>query len=315
MEAGHKFNVGVVYLPPAAVRDGVFELIRVNRDIEKIIILTEKVSVHDAREIRALASSAASTSSAPTAWAWPTAWNHVRIGGALGGDKPEEILAQGLGGDLSPTPATSPPPSPPTCRSAAGAQPPLISSGKDVYINFAPPEFAYAFDNDDAHQGGGDVLEPGGYYEEDVEFKKPVVACVVGRWKAKLTRAVGHAGAIAGSGRRRRGQGKVVPWTSPRRRRQLFTAGKSRVSPRPARSSPTSRISRGADRGDGAQRHGARFRARRRPGAEALVRRQPGPAAARRTRHSRWSSRLSALRRTDRRTVRSRSARSSRASP
>ena len=30
------------------------------------------------------------------------------------------------------------------------------------------------------------------------EFTKPVVACVVGRWKARLTRAVGHAGAMAG---------------------------------------------------------------------------------------------------------------------
>ena len=42
--------------------------------------------------------------------------------------------------------------------------------------------------------------EPGGYYEQDVDFGKPVVACVVGRWKSKLTRAVGHAGAMAGSG-------------------------------------------------------------------------------------------------------------------
>ena len=29
-----------------------------------------------------------------------------------------------------------------------------------------------------------------------------MVACVVGRWKSKLTRAVGHAGAMAGSGDR-----------------------------------------------------------------------------------------------------------------
>jgi hypothetical protein len=42
--------------------------------------------------------------------------------------------------------------------------------------------------------------EPGGYYERGVNFGKPVVACVVGRWKSKLTRAVGHAGAMAGSG-------------------------------------------------------------------------------------------------------------------
>ena len=41
-------------------------------------------------------------------------------------------------------------------------------------------------------------VEPGGYYELDAEFTKPVVACVVGRWKSRLTRAVGHAGAMAG---------------------------------------------------------------------------------------------------------------------
>src|SRR5512141_2456672 len=42
MAAGHKFS------------DGVVELIRINPDVEKVIILTEKTSVHDAREIRAL---------------------------------------------------------------------------------------------------------------------------------------------------------------------------------------------------------------------------------------------------------------------
>ena len=43
-------------------------------------------------------------------------------------------------------------------------------------------------------------VEPGGYYERGLTFDKPVVACVVGRWKSKLTRAVGHAGALAGTG-------------------------------------------------------------------------------------------------------------------
>ena len=38
--------------------------------------------------------------------------------------------------------------------------------------------------------------EPGGYYEQDIAWDKPVVACVVGRWKSKLTRAVGHAGVV-----------------------------------------------------------------------------------------------------------------------
>ena len=47
LDAGHRFNCGVVYLPPSAARDGVAELIRVNPDLEKIFIVTEKMSVHD----------------------------------------------------------------------------------------------------------------------------------------------------------------------------------------------------------------------------------------------------------------------------
>ncbi len=74
----------------------------------------------------------------------------------------------------------------------------LISSGKDVYIHYAAPEFAFALANDARTKAAVLYAEPGGYYELDANFTKPVVACVVGRWKAKLTRAVGHAGAMAG---------------------------------------------------------------------------------------------------------------------
>ena len=54
LDDGLTFNTGVVYLPPSGVRDGVAELIRVNPDLKKIVMITEKVAVHDAREIRAL---------------------------------------------------------------------------------------------------------------------------------------------------------------------------------------------------------------------------------------------------------------------
>ena len=76
----------------------------------------------------------------------------------------------------------------------------LVSSGKDVYIHYAAPEFAFALGNDDRSKAAVLYCEPGGYYELDAEFTKPVVACVVGRWKSKLTRAVGHAGAMSGGG-------------------------------------------------------------------------------------------------------------------
>ena len=41
---------------------------------------------------------------------------------------------------------------------------------------------------------------PGGYYEYGLKSDKPFVACVVGRWKARLTKACGHAGSLSGSG-------------------------------------------------------------------------------------------------------------------
>jgi hypothetical protein len=68
------------------------------------------------------------------------------------------------------------------------------------HIHYAARDFAHAFNNDMRSKAAVLYAEPGGYYERDVEFGKPVVACVVGRWKSKLTRAVGHAGAMAGSG-------------------------------------------------------------------------------------------------------------------
>jgi len=95
MQAGHRFNAGVVYLPPAAARDGVAELIRVNPDLQKVFIVTEKLSVHDSREIRAMGQANGIDIFGGNSLGVADAWNQVRIGGALGGDRPEEALRQG----------------------------------------------------------------------------------------------------------------------------------------------------------------------------------------------------------------------------
>jgi succinyl-CoA synthetase alpha subunit len=194
---GHRFNCGVVYLPPSAARDGVAELIRVNPELKKIFIVTEKMSVHDAREIRAMGQSNGVDIFGGNSLGVADAWNKVRIGGALGGDAPAEALKKGSiamlsnSGNFTTTIATY-------LRMAGWGTTTLISSGKDVYIHYAAPEFAFALANDARTKAAVLYVEPGGYYELDAEFAKPVVACVVGRWKAKLTRAVGHAGAMAG---------------------------------------------------------------------------------------------------------------------
>jgi succinyl-CoA synthetase alpha subunit len=199
LDAGHRFDTGVVYLPPAGVRDGVAELVRVNPDLRKIVIITEKVSVHDAREVRAMAQAAGVDVFGGNCLGMADSWNRVRIGGALGGDNPEESLLKGSiaifsnSGGFTTTIAQY-------LATAGWGTTTLISSGKDVYIHYSARDFAIAFAADKRSHAAVLYVEPGGYYEHGLEFDKPVVACVVGRWKSKLTRAVGHAGALAGPG-------------------------------------------------------------------------------------------------------------------
>ncbi|HEV2611828.1 MAG TPA: CoA-binding protein, partial [Noviherbaspirillum sp.] len=194
---GHRFNCGVVYLPPSGARDGVAELIRLNPELRKIFIVTEKISVHDAREIRSMGQLNGIDIFGANCLGVADAWNRVRIGGALGGEAPAETLRKGSiaifsnSGGFTTTIATY-------LRMAGWGTTTLISSGKDVYIHYAAPEFAFALANDARSKAAVLYAEPGGYYELEAHFNKPIVACIVGRWKSKLTRAVGHAGAMAG---------------------------------------------------------------------------------------------------------------------
>jgi succinyl-CoA synthetase alpha subunit len=199
LEAGHAFNTGVVYLPPAAVRHGVYELVRVNPELEKIVIITEKVPVHDARAIRAVTQQLGIDVFGANCLGVADAWNRVRIGGALGGDAPGEALHKGSvavysnSGNFTTTIATY-------LSMAGWGTTTLVSSGKDHYIHYASPEWAWAFEQDPRSAAAVMYVEPGGDYERGLEFTKPVVACVVGKWKERLTRPVGHAGAVSGSG-------------------------------------------------------------------------------------------------------------------
>src|SRR5208282_727194 len=201
LDDGLAFNAGVVYLPPSGVRDGVAELVRVNPNLDKIVIITEKIAVHDAREIRALGQANGIDIFGANCLGMADSWNRVRIGGALGGDNPEEVLLKGSvaifsnSGGFTTTIAQY-------LSTDGWGTTTLISSGKDVYIHYAARDFAHALKNDPRSKAAVLYAEPGGYYERGVDFAKPVVACVVGRWKSKLTRAVGHAGAMAGSGDR-----------------------------------------------------------------------------------------------------------------
>jgi len=199
LDAGHRFNVAVVYVPPAGVKDAVIEAVRVNPALTKVVILTEKVPLAEARIIRQYCQLQHVDVFGGNCLGIADAHQHVRIGGALGGSHPQESLVPGSvaiysnSGNFTTTIAVY-------LLTAGWGSTVSLSSGKDVYIHFAAPEFTHGFHNDAHSKAAVMYIEPGGYYEQNLVFEKPVVACVVGRWKDRLTRACGHAGAIAGSG-------------------------------------------------------------------------------------------------------------------
>jgi succinyl-CoA synthetase alpha subunit len=199
IDAGRKFDTAVIYLPPAGVKDGVSEAVRHNPGLKKVIILTEKVSISDSRAIRAICQANGVDVFGANCLGVADAWNKVRIGGALGGSKPDESLVRGSAaifsnsGNFTTTIAVY-------LLTKGWGTTTSISSGKDVYIHWGPKEFFHAIDNDKRSKAAIIYVEPGGYYEHGLKINKPTVACIVGRWKAKLTKACGHAGSLAGSG-------------------------------------------------------------------------------------------------------------------
>ncbi|HEY6005114.1 MAG TPA: hypothetical protein VIV57_19705 [Anaeromyxobacter sp.] len=205
---GHPFDVGVVYLPPLGVAQAVSELIRENEDLRRIVIVTEKVPAKDSAAVRALCQEAGVDVIGANSLGVANAWDRVRIGGSLGGDRPEETLKKGSiaihsnSGNFTTTMAEY-------LRTAGFGISTAVSSGKDVYIHFALPEFLWAAQNDPRTKAVVLYVEPGGYYERIAldfvlerrfGFTKPIVCCVTGRWRKEVTRTCGHAGALAGNG-------------------------------------------------------------------------------------------------------------------
>ena len=208
IKSGRPFDIGVIYLPPAAVSQAAWELISYNPDLKRIVIVTEKVTVHDSRNIRFTCQEVGVDVIGANCLGVANAWDHVRVGGALGGDHPEEALHKGSvaihsnSGNFTTTIAEY-------LKTAGMGISTAVSSGKDVYIHYALPEFLYAAQNDPRTKAVALYVEPGGYYEKQAmewirerhfTFTKPIVVCVTGRWKKDIARPCGHAGAMSGSG-------------------------------------------------------------------------------------------------------------------
>ena len=183
----------------------------------------------------------ASTSSAPTAWAWPTPGTGCGSAARSAATIPARPCSRARSRS-SPTPATSPPRSPTIWPPPAGAPRPRSPAARTSTSTSPHPSSSTRCGNDERSKAAVMYAEPGGYYELGLQSKKPIVACVVGRWKAKLTRAVGHAGAMAGSGDDAASKEALVHG-DVRRRRHVHARTTRSARPR-VRWSPTSPTSR-----------------------------------------------------------------------
>ena len=145
----------------SAARDGVAELIRVNPELKKIFIVTEKIAVHDAREIRAMAQA-----------------NGVDIfgGNSLGVADSLEPGAHRrrarrrpartrrcarARSRSSPTPAASPPRSRSTCAWRAGARRRWSPRARTSTSTTPRREFAFALRQRRAQQGARCCMRAG----------------------------------------------------------------------------------------------------------------------------------------------------------
>ena len=80
---GHPFDIGVIYLPPAAVSQAVWELVTYNKELKRIIIITEKVSTRDSMLIRYICQEAGVDVIGCNCLGVANAWDHVRVGLSL----------------------------------------------------------------------------------------------------------------------------------------------------------------------------------------------------------------------------------------
>src|SRR4030042_6031164 len=191
---GITFDIGVIYLPPMAVSQAVWELTSHNKALKRVVIVTEKVSTRDSMNVRFICQDAGVDAIGANCLGMANVWDHVRVGGALGGDNPDETLKKGSvaiysnSGNFTTTIAEY-------LRTAGFGISTAVSSGKDVYIHFALPEFLYAAQNDPRTKAVALYVEPGGYYEKQAlewiqerrfAFTKPIVVCVTGRWKKDI---------------------------------------------------------------------------------------------------------------------------------
>lgn len=204
MEDSTEINTSVVYVPPFAAKDAVFEAIE--NGIELVNIVTERIPTRDGWKIREKAEEEDVTVVGPTSVGIITP-GECKLG-PIGGNKPEEVYSRGKVGIVSKSGGMTTETAW-VVKSAGFGISTAVDIGGDVIAGGSYADILRMFEQDDETEAVVMYGELGGTYEEQAaemiesgEFSKPVVASIAGKFTERMpSKKYGHAGAIIRGGR------------------------------------------------------------------------------------------------------------------
>ncbi|NUN11911.1 CoA-binding protein [Candidatus Micrarchaeota archaeon] len=200
----HEANTALVYVPPFAAKEAVFEA--VSNGIKVLDVITERVPVRDSVEMISFAKKHEARIIGPTSVGIITP-GECKLG-PIGGSNPDRVFAKGNVGVVSKSGGMTNETSW-LVRQAGFGQSTAAGIGGDFVTGTSFAEFLQLFEQDKETKAIVLFGELGGVYEEQAAelikkkiVTKPVIAFVAGKFSELMPQdtALGHAGAIIEGG-------------------------------------------------------------------------------------------------------------------
>ena len=197
----YSLNTSLVYVPPAAVLEAVYEA--VENDIKTILIVTENIPQQDVIKILDLTRNNDVRVVGPNSVGIISPSEHCKLG-AIGGDNTERCFVPGPVGVISRSGGMTAETSWMVKKAGYGIST-SVSIGGDALIGSPPKTLLPLFQEDEETKAVVLFSEPGTSFEEDVAdyisegyFTKPLIAYVAGCFTEDLPEGTvfGHAAAM-----------------------------------------------------------------------------------------------------------------------
>lgn len=203
-----QLNTSIVYVPPAAVLEAVYEA--VDNGLRTILIVTENIPQADVLRILKVTSEAGVRVIGPNSVGVISPGERCKLG-PIGGDRTERCFVPGPVGVISRSGGMTAETSWMVKRAGYGVST-SVSIGGDALIGSPPSSLLSLFEEDRETKAVVMFSEPGTNFEEEVaamitagRFNKPFVCYIAGRFTEDLPEGTvfGHAAAMieGGSGR------------------------------------------------------------------------------------------------------------------